>query len=55
MFNMGIGMIIICSQENSYKITSLLSEAMIIGKVVEQVGTSRVVIDGIGYHKDKIN
>jgi phosphoribosylformylglycinamidine cyclo-ligase len=54
VFNMGIGMVIICAEEQSNKIMNVLTDAKIIGKVVEQIGNVRVMIDGIGYHKDKI-
>jgi phosphoribosylaminoimidazole (AIR) synthetase len=55
VFNMGVGMAIICAEEQSNKILNVLNEAKIVGKVVKQVGTARVMIDGIGYHKDKIS
>jgi len=55
VFNMGIGMAIICAEDNLSKLLSIIPEAKIIGKVVEQIGTARVMIDGIGYHKDKID
>jgi phosphoribosylformylglycinamidine cyclo-ligase len=55
VFNMGVGIAIICADENLSKILSVLSEAKIVGKVVEQIGNARVMIDGIGYHKDKID
>jgi len=44
VFNMGIGMVIICSTENVNKITKALPEANVIGEVVKQKG-ARVVID----------
>jgi phosphoribosylformylglycinamidine cyclo-ligase len=55
VFNMGIGMTVICSAENAVTIRKLLPDARIVGEVMKQVGDSRVVIDGVGYHKDKIN
>lgn len=45
VFNMGIGMVLICSSDNTDQVTKALPEARIIGEVVEQVGEARVVID----------
>ncbi len=45
VFNMGIGMVVICSQENVSHLTGGLPEARIIGEVVGQVGKARVVIE----------
>ena len=44
-FNMGIGMVLICSPDNAKQLTKQLPEAKIIGEVVKQVGKVRVVID----------
>ena len=44
VFNMGIGMGVICSPENAERVTKALPEAKIVGEVVEQVGEARVVI-----------
>jgi phosphoribosylformylglycinamidine cyclo-ligase len=44
VFNMGIGMAIICSSDNAGQLTKALPEAHIVGKVVEQRGGKRVVI-----------
>jgi phosphoribosylformylglycinamidine cyclo-ligase len=44
VFNMGVGMVIICSTENVNKITKALPEAKVIGEVIKQEG-ARVVID----------
>ncbi len=44
VFNMGIGMVLVCSPENADQITKSLPEAIAIGKVVKQVGETRVVI-----------
>ena len=44
VFNMGIGMVVICSPENVDRFTGQLPEAKIIGEVVKQVGEARVVI-----------
>jgi len=45
VFNMGIGMVVICSPENVDHLTQALPEAKVIGEVVKQVGETRVVID----------
>jgi len=44
VFNMGIGMVVICSPDNVAQLTKALSEAKIIGEVVKQKGKARVVI-----------
>ncbi|GAI07574.1 unnamed protein product, partial [marine sediment metagenome] len=45
VFNMGIGMVLICSPEDVSQITQALPEAHIIGEVVKQTGKARVVIE----------
>ena len=45
VFNMGVGMVVICSPENTDRITQALPEAKVIGEVVKQKGKARVVID----------
>ncbi|MBA7600231.1 Phosphoribosylformylglycinamidine cyclo-ligase [subsurface metagenome] len=44
VFNMGIGMVLICSPDNIDQLTKALPEAKIVGEVVEQRGETRVVI-----------
>ena len=44
VFNMGIGMALICSPDNTDQLTKALPGAHIVGKVVEQRGEARVVI-----------
>jgi phosphoribosylformylglycinamidine cyclo-ligase len=44
VFNMGIGMAIICSPENVDHFTKALPEAKVIGEVIRQPGKARVVI-----------
>ncbi len=44
VFNMGIGMAIICSPGDTDQLTQALPEAKVIGEVVEQRGKARVVI-----------
>jgi len=45
VFNMGIGMALICSPENVQQFTKALPEAKIIGEVIKQTGKARVVIE----------
>ena len=45
VFNMGIGMVLICSPDNTAELTKAIPEAKVIGKVAKQVGDKRVVID----------
>jgi len=54
VFNMGIGMAVICAPENVKKLTKALPEARVIGEVVKQKGEGRVIIDGQGYRQDKV-
>ena len=44
VFNMGIGMVIICSPDDADQLTKQLPEAKVVGAVVKQVGGVRVVI-----------
>jgi len=45
VFNMGIGMVVICSSEHASQITGVLPEAKVVGEVVQQTGEARVVIE----------
>ena len=45
VFNMGIGMTIICSHQQVDRIASILPKARVIGEIVERQGGERVVID----------
>ncbi len=45
VFNMGIGMVLICSLQDVNRVTKALPEAKVVGEVVKQVGKVRVVID----------
>lgn len=45
VFNMGIGMALICAPDNVSKLIGQLSQASVIGEVVQQAGKERVVID----------
>jgi len=44
VFNMGIGMVVICAPEDVSKITQALPEALVIGEVAERGKRARVVI-----------
>ena len=54
VFNMGIGMAVICAPENIKTVLKKLDGAMVVGEVVKQTGDARVMIDRVGYHKDKV-
>jgi phosphoribosylformylglycinamidine cyclo-ligase len=45
VFNMGIGMVIICSADSVDNVTKVLPDAKVIGEVVKQAGKARVVIE----------
>ena len=45
MFNMGIGITIICSPQQVAKIVGILLEAKVIGEIIEGKGKERIVID----------
>ena len=45
VFNMGIGMVLICSPDNTDQLTKALPEAPVVGEIVEQVGQARVIIE----------
>jgi phosphoribosylformylglycinamidine cyclo-ligase len=54
VFNMGIGMAVICAPESVQKLTQALPGAKVVGEVVKQKGEARVIIDGKGYRQDKV-
>jgi len=45
VFNMGIGMTIICSPQQVTKIVSILPQAKIIGEIIKKEETERVIIN----------
>ena len=45
VFNMGIGMVLVCSPENINQVTKAIPGAVVIGEVVKQAGKARVVIE----------
>lgn len=44
VFNMGVGMVVICLPDSVGQLTEALPEAKVIGEVVKQVGKGRVII-----------
>jgi phosphoribosylaminoimidazole (AIR) synthetase len=44
VFNMGIGMVVICSPKDADQLTKALPMAKVIGEVVEQAGKEKVTI-----------
>jgi phosphoribosylformylglycinamidine cyclo-ligase len=54
VFNMGIGMAVVCAPDKVKKLTKALPDAKVVGEVVKQKGTARVIIDGKGYRQDKV-
>ncbi len=55
VFNMGLGMVLIVSPEKVNKMIEALPEAIVVGEVVRQPGAARVIIDGKGYRRDKVD
>ncbi|MEE8419558.1 MAG: phosphoribosylformylglycinamidine cyclo-ligase, partial [Dehalococcoidales bacterium] len=45
VFNMGIGMVVICSPQDADKLRGELADSTVIGQVVKQEGESRVIIE----------
>lgn len=54
VFNMGIGMVLVCDPGKAAKLTKALPDARIIGRVLRPRGRVRAVIDGSGYRSDKV-
>ncbi len=54
VFNMGIGMAVVCAPESVKKLTKALPGAKVVGEVIRQKGEARVIIDGQGYRQDKV-
>ncbi len=54
VFNMGIGMAVVCAPEKVSQLKKALPEAQVVGEVVKQKGRARVIIDGAGYRQDKV-
>jgi phosphoribosylformylglycinamidine cyclo-ligase len=45
VFNMGIGMVLICSSDKFERLTKQIPEAKVIGDIINQTGKARVVIN----------
>jgi phosphoribosylformylglycinamidine cyclo-ligase len=45
VFNMGIGMVVVCSPKDASRFTETLPEAKVVGEVVEQSGEARTIIE----------
>ena len=46
VFNMGIGMVVICSPKDAQQFTKVLPEAKVVGEVIKQKDRARVSIEG---------
>lgn len=44
VFNMGIGMVIICSSDKTERLVKQIPEAIVIGEIIKQTGKTRVII-----------
>ena len=54
VFNMGLGMILVCDPGEVSQLTKRLADACVIGSVVKPRGRVRAIIDGVGYRSDKV-
>ncbi len=54
VFNMGIGMVIICAPEKVNSLLKKIEGSRLVGEIIKQKGDTRVMIDRTGYHKDKV-
>ena len=54
VFNMGVGMALVTSPKNADVVRKEIPGAALIGEIVEQTSDARVIIDGTGFHKDKV-
>lgn len=45
VFNMGIGMVIVCSPDRVGTFTKIIPEARVVGEVIKQRGAERVILD----------
>ena len=54
VFNMGLGMVLVCSPEKAGKLARALPQSSRIGTVVRPKGRVRAIIDGVGYRSDKV-
>ncbi len=54
VFNMGLGMVVVCSPRRAAEVVEALPEARLVGHVIPQMGQARVFINGVGYRSDKV-
>ena len=54
VFNMGLGMVVVCSPRRASAVIDAVPEARLVGHVIPQTGRARVFIDGVGYRSDKV-
>lgn len=54
VFNMGLGLVLVCAPDKANQLVKKISGARIIGEVVKQKSPARVIIDNTGYHSDKV-
>jgi hypothetical protein len=47
-------MTVVCAPKDVAALTKALPEFKIVGEVVKQAGDARVIIDGVGYRRDKV-
>ena len=45
VFNMGIGMTIVCSPQQANKLTAALPQASVIGEIIQAKGKERMIIN----------
>jgi phosphoribosylformylglycinamidine cyclo-ligase len=46
VFNMGLGMVLVCSPEDAEAVRSELREAKVVGQVAAHTAGERVILDG---------
>jgi phosphoribosylformylglycinamidine cyclo-ligase len=54
VFNMGLGMVLVCPPEKASRVVKAVSGSSVIGEVVRPRGRVRCIIDGVGYRSDKV-
>ncbi|MBI3040222.1 MAG: phosphoribosylformylglycinamidine cyclo-ligase [Chloroflexi bacterium] len=55
VFNMGIGMVLVCSPEKAGQLNRTVSEACVSGEVVPQKGRARAIIDRASIREFRLN
>jgi phosphoribosylformylglycinamidine cyclo-ligase len=54
VFNMGLGMILMCAPNKAPSLIKKIPGAKVIGEVERQRGPARVIINDVGYRSDKV-